>query len=169
MVLAFVGLGMIGLGLWFFRPGSAPAGLPGGSHLAEIRSADVLALAAKKPVTIVNLWASWCEPCKAEFPGLLKLREKYAEKGLQILFISVDSKSERPAAEEFLKGLKVDFPTYVSADSAEQLGAQLDPHWEGAVPSSFLFNSAGKLVDSWQGETSQEQFEAKIKPLLGPL
>lgn len=121
-----------------------------------------------KKLTLVNLWASWCEPCKAEFPSLLKLQEKYGTKGFQVLFVSMDSKSAWEDARRFLDEQHVDFQTYVSAVSPQELGADLDSQWEGAIPASFLFNTEGKRIDSWQGEHTFEEIEAKIRPFLTP-
>lgn len=156
---------ILGIGIWRFRPPAQPDN-PSHSHLKEVTVADLRGLMAARKITLINLWASWCEPCKAEFPDLMKLRSQYLPSGLQVLFVSADSKSDRPEAERFLDSVHIDFETYVAAGAPEQLGIGLDPRWQGAVPSTFLFSSEGKLIDSWQGAAEFEDFEEKVRPLL---
>ena len=171
--LAVIGLLLVGIGVWYDQSTPVPPGAPAvisttSALFKEATSADLRRLVSQKKLTLINLWASWCDPCKAEFPGIVKLREKYQPQGFQVLFVSMDAKSDWDAALHFLESQHVDFETYVVSGSPAQLGADLDPRWEGAVPTSFLFAQDGKRIDSWQGENSYEQFEAKIKPHLTP-
>src|SRR5262245_33255733 len=58
--------------------------------------------------TLVNMWATWCVPCREEFPDLLRLRSAYRERGLRVLLVSGDFDSERPQVEAFLREQGVD-------------------------------------------------------------
>ena len=95
---------------------------------------------ARQPVTLVNVWATWCGPCKAEFPELQTLHTTYAPKGLRVLAISID----------------IDSDTLVAA-SAKSMGATfpigLDPNDEirgrfaaVGIPESWLISSDGVLL-----------------------
>jgi thiol-disulfide isomerase/thioredoxin len=118
------------------------------------------------PLVLVNFWASWCEPCKIEFPHILKLNETYAKKGLRVLFVSVDETSDLSVAEKFLRAQNVDFPTFYKGQQPLKFVAEIFPDWSGAIPATVLFGPAGQIVEAWEGDTSLAEFEAKIKPHL---
>lgn len=123
----------------------------------------------KAPVTLVNFWASWCEPCKVEFPHILALKKSYADKGLAVVFISVDEPTDLATAENFLKQNHVNFVSFYKGTQSLKFVSQIFPNWTGAVPATVLFGPEGQIVDSWEGDASFEEFEAKIKPHLKDL
>ena len=111
---------------------------------------------------LINLWATWCAPCKVEFPALLKVAKEFSQ--IDLILISLDGNDELLAAEEFLKSHGVSFKSYFKGDQdMEVLAAQI-PSWNGAIPSSFLVNNKLEIVESWVGETTEEDFRAKILP-----
>src|SRR5215471_12770182 len=63
--------------------------------------------------TLVNVWASWCVPCREEMPDLLRLRSAYAERGLRFILVSGDFSTDAPQAADFLREQGVDFPSYI--------------------------------------------------------
>jgi thiol-disulfide isomerase/thioredoxin len=151
---------------WYLSPlrsGGSPS-----IYLGEGTPAQIMAhiRGLNAPLVLVNFWASWCEPCKVEFPHILKLKETYANKGLQVLFVSVDETADQPVAEKFLRDQKVDFPTFYKGKQSLKFVAELFPKWSGAVPATVLFGPDGQIVDAWEGDTSLEEFEAKITPHL---
>lgn len=120
----------------------------------------------KSPLLLVNFWASWCEPCKEEFPHILNLRKKYAEKGLQVVFISVDDRDDRSAAETFLRDQGVDFPSFIKGKQPMSFVSKIFPQWSGAVPASIIFDKDMKIVEAWEGDASFEEFETRVKKHL---
>lgn len=126
---------------------------------------------SKGHVLLVNVWASWCVPCIEEFPDLLKLRHSYRERGVDIVFISIDdprklSRDVRP----FLKRMKVTFPTYIkqTRDDEAFINA-LSPEWSGALPATFIFDRTGELVHTIVDATTFDELSAAVEPLLGRL
>lgn len=118
-------------------------------------------------VTLVNMWASWCVPCKDEFPTLLTLRKEDEKAGLGMIFLSVDHPSEQADALAFLNEQKVDFVTYFAKEPIEEtLGKLSQNSWAGAIPMSFLFDPQGRIVDTWLGTLDLGRLEAKISPFL---
>ncbi|MCB0407219.1 MAG: TlpA family protein disulfide reductase, partial [Bdellovibrionales bacterium] len=119
-------------------------------------------------LTLVNFWATWCEPCKEEFPTLLKLRQKYQDKGLYVYFVSVDESKNIPHLENYLKSLHVDFPT--GRPSGDEDGvkmiSQLSPGWHGVIPTSLFFDAAGNLVQSYEGPLDFKDLEKIVTQLL---
>jgi thiol-disulfide isomerase/thioredoxin len=119
-------------------------------------------------VTLVNVWATWCTPCKKEIPSLLKLRNKYITRGFDLIFVSADDiELARTAVPRTLRQFGVDFQTYIKHDSTDEAFIMgMSPDWNGALPTSFLYDKEGKLVDMMIGERSYEQFEKAVLPLL---
>lgn len=117
----------------------------------------------QSPLILVNFWASWCEPCKVEFPGIMTLREKYGPQGLKVIFISIDDPTDLGAAEKFLREQKVDFPTFYKGKLPLKFVTEIYPKWTGSVPTSVLMKQDLEIVDAWEGDTSLEEFEMRVK------
>lgn len=122
----------------------------------------------KGKVLLVDFWATWCVPCRAELPQLVKLQAKLKARGLEIITISADEPETVNAAPKFLKSTGADvLPAYVkrAKDDDKFIGA-LDPKWQGALPALFLYDKTGKKVQAFFGETPMEKIEAAITKLL---
>ena len=102
----------------------------------------------KDKVTLVNFWATWCKPCVEEFPRLVKLYNNYKDRGLDIVFISVDVPEDvESKVVPFLKKQGVDFVSYFNKfDKPEELINYIDKNWEGAIPSTYIYDKEGKLT-----------------------
>jgi thiol-disulfide isomerase/thioredoxin len=168
-IVALALLVLLGAGIWQLTTSTTPVGVGAGKSsalLQDVEGKNLPTLAKGHKVTLINLWASWCDPCKAEFPALLKYRKAHADRDLNLVFVSVDNPSERPDAEKFLASQHVDFVSYIALGRAEEWAPAIDPRWQGAVPSTFVFDASGKLVEFWQGETNLDELETKITPHL---
>lgn len=118
-------------------------------------------------VVLVNFWATWCEPCREEYPALVRLHNTYRSQGLSLLAVSMDEPESVPAIERFLKSQDAQFGSY--RHNFRDFGKFIDtvnPRWGGGIPASLLFDRQGKLVESWQGATSFEEFQRAVEPLL---
>ena len=98
---------------------------------------------------IVNKWASWCGPCRSEFPFLQRLS---VELGRRVAFIGVDSQDSDADAARFLRRYPVRYPSYIDPDQkvAKVFGATL------AFPSTAFYDARGKLVFVHQGAYATE-------------
>jgi thiol-disulfide isomerase/thioredoxin len=118
-------------------------------------------------VLLVNFWATWCEPCREEFPALVRLHNTYRGRGLSLVAISMDEPESVTEIKAFLKSEGAQFGSY--RHNFRDFGAFVDtinPRWGGGIPASFLYDREGKLIASWQGATSYEEYERALKPLL---
>jgi len=116
---------------------------------------------------LVNFWATWCDPCREEFPDLVRLFNTYRRRGLSVVEISMDEPESRPAIEQFLKSQGASFGSYRQHfNDFEALVNSINPRWGGAIPATFLYDQQGRLVDSWEGATTYAEFESAVKPLL---
>jgi thiol-disulfide isomerase/thioredoxin len=116
---------------------------------------------------LVNMWATWCAPCREEFPGLVSMAHKYQGQGLKVLLVSADSDADLPAVKKFLAAHGVEFPAYLKAEKDQAFIDGMGKQWTGALPATFLFDGSGKLRDFWEGETTFSAFEQKVVEVLG--
>jgi thiol-disulfide isomerase/thioredoxin len=127
----------------------APVPSPAGADtiLAEVRRPGAGAV-------LVNVWATWCSPCREEFPDLLHVARELEPKGLRLVLVSVDFAGAEEATTTFLTSQGVDFPTFVRTGKDETFVNGLEPQWSGAIPATFLYDADGKLVRFWEGKAS---------------
>jgi thiol-disulfide isomerase/thioredoxin len=116
--------------------------------------------------TLVNVWASWCQPCREEFPDLVRLARELEGRGFRVVFVSADFAGDLPNAKAFLAEQGVSDPTYVKTGDDMQFIDTLDPSWSGALPGSFLYDGAGRRVRSWEGKASYDSLRARVLPVL---
>ena len=147
------------------RGGSAVAAEP---TLRAATAAQVLE-AARAPGTkaaLINVWATWCQPCVEEFPDLVKLHRTYAGRGLRLVLVSADFEEQRESVAAFLKRQGASFPSYLKDQKDEDFIDGIDARWSGALPASFIVDRSGAIVDYWEGKRSYAALEAKLAPLL---
>jgi len=118
-------------------------------------------------VLLVDFWATWCDPCREEFPNLVRLHNNYRSRGLSVVAISMDEPETVSAIQRFLQSQGAQFGSYRQHfKDFEAPVNSIDPRWGGGIPATFLYDRQGKLVNSWEGATTYEEFEGAVKPLL---
>ncbi|MCZ2079577.1 MAG: TlpA family protein disulfide reductase [Bryobacteraceae bacterium] len=118
-------------------------------------------------VVLVNLWATWCAPCREEMPALVALQSRLASKGLKLVTVSADEPEDEASARQFLSEQKVPSPAYIKrVENDEKFIESLDPKWSGALPASFLYDRNGRKVRAFIGEVDMKELEAAIRKLL---
>lgn len=118
-------------------------------------------------VVVVNFWATWCVPCREEFPDLVKLEKAYRSRGVAVLGVSIDLSKDLPKVEKFLAANKPDFPNYIKragGDDQDFIDA-VDPKWGGELPFTVVYGKDGKKARSLSGKQSYAQFEKAVKEL----
>ena len=102
-------------------------------------------------VVAFSFWATWCEPCKEEFPDILRLRTEFEEAPFYLAIVSVDDPDDwEDKVLPFLQDQKVDFPVYLkAAEDDESFINTVDPDWYGGLPAFFIFGPDGKLRKSF--------------------
>jgi len=126
--------------------------LPGGTDVFERRIA-----ALKGYPVVVNMWASWCGPCRFEFPTLQKLSARY---GRRVAFLGVNSQDSDAAASTFLEEAPVPYPSYTDPD--KKIAAAL--HATLGLPDTAFYDRSGKLVYLKQGPyTSPKELETDVQ------
>jgi thiol-disulfide isomerase/thioredoxin len=123
---------------------------------------------AKGKVVLYNFWATWCHPCVQEFPYLLKLYNNYKDKNFVIVFVSMDMPEEMvEKVKPFLSKNGVDFVTYYNDfKNPDEIIDFYDKKWEGAIPSTYIYDKEGKLSTKFLGNRDYDFFEKEIQKLL---
>lgn len=118
---------------------------------------------------LVNFWATWCEPCRDEFPDLIKIDSEYRTQGLDFITVSLDDFSEiKTEVPKFLQQMGANMPAYLLnvADPEPSIKA-VDPNWGGALPATVLYDKDGKLVFKHFGRIKPTELRAAIDELVG--
>jgi thiol-disulfide isomerase/thioredoxin len=116
--------------------------------------------------TLVNVWASWCAPCREEFPDLMRIRHEYRERGLRLVLVSADVDSGLPEAKRFLEAQGVGFLTYLKQGADMPFIDGLDSLWSGALPATVLYDGTGRKLWFHEGKTSYDSLKSRVEAVL---
>ena len=117
-------------------------------------------------VVWVHVWATWCAPCREEFPALMRVYRKVARRGVRLVLISADFDNLREDVEIFLAQQGVDFVTYLQHDEDTKFVNTLSDKWSGAIPANFIFGPDGRLREFWEGESDEARFLDALERVL---
>ncbi len=112
-------------------------------------------------VLVVNFWATWCSPCRAEIPGFIELHRELADRGVQFVGIAID---QGVKVKDFARELGVNYPLLIGEDGALELQRQLGDQ-AGVLPFTVVLDSSGRLVTRHQGGMSAKQLRSILLPL----
>jgi thiol-disulfide isomerase/thioredoxin len=120
-----------------------------------------------KPL-LVNYWATWCEPCREEFPDLVKIDADYGPRGLDFIAVTLDDLADiKTGVPKFLRQMKAQMPVYLLNLSDPEPAIKLvDPAWSGALPATFLYNAKGEIVYKSLGRVKADELRAALDKVL---
>jgi thiol-disulfide isomerase/thioredoxin len=119
-----------------------------------------------KPL-LVTFWATWCEPCRDEYPMMNELAKQYAPQGLKVVGVSMDDDGDMILMRRFIARYKPIFPNYRKTAGGQETFLQtVLPGWNGALPASFFYAKDGRQVGHVLGEGTRDTYEAAIRSLL---
>jgi thiol-disulfide isomerase/thioredoxin len=118
---------------------------------------------------LVNFWATWCDPCREEFPDLVKIDKQYRPKSIDFIAISLDDLADlKIAVPKFLREMRATMPNYIlSVSDPEPAIKSIDPAWDGALPATFLYDSKGEVVYKHFGRVNAVELRAAIEKTVG--
>ena len=126
--------------------------------LEDLNGKNVKLSDFKGKVVIINFWATWCPPCKAEIPDFIELYKTYQKKGLVILGIALDNKEK---VVKFVKDNGINYPVLMGNQEVSNLYGGIS-----GIPTSFVVDRKGIIKNVFVGLRSKEVFEQNIKDNL---
>jgi thiol-disulfide isomerase/thioredoxin len=117
---------------------------------------------------LVNYWATWCDPCRDEFPELVQIDKDYRAKGLDFIAITLDDLADiNTAVPKFLRAMNARMPVYLlNVADPEPTINSIDPRWGGALPATFLYDNQGQVVYKHFGRVNTPELRAAIDKLV---
>jgi thiol-disulfide isomerase/thioredoxin len=114
-------------------------------------------------VVVLNVWASWCAPCRAEAPVLAKAATEFADSGVQ--FVGLDTRDSDTSARSFADRFAVDYPNVIDGDGRLQLlfADSLPPQ---AIPSTVVIDRQGRVAARALGKVSDSTLRGMLEPLI---
>ncbi|MBA2687124.1 MAG: TlpA family protein disulfide reductase [Gemmatimonadaceae bacterium] len=121
--------------------GRVEVGAPAPSYATVSLNGDSVSLAGQHgKVVLLNIWATWCHPCRTEIPELRAIHERYRDRGLELIGVSVDSDGTDDAVRSFMKDFEMTFPVW--RDPEERISTRF---LAVGVPATFLIDRDGIL------------------------
>ena len=111
-------------------------------------------------VVLLNFWATWCGPCKAEIPWFVEFEKLYKDRGFAMLGVSMDEDGWQ-AVQPFVKQRAINYPVMIGNDRVAQLYGGID-----SLPSTFLIDREGRIASMHLGLVSRHDYEAEILKLI---
>ncbi len=165
--LAAFALAALLLGTWHVRAALGPALAPG-DRAPALRGQTLAGVGLQADwrshtLTVVNFWATWCEPCRVEMPALQSLLTRHDARAVAVVGVMVDQVSDE-VARKFASDLGISYP--IIAD-----GIELAARWGGValVPTTFLVNDQGRIVRRYVGATPEtvQALQRDVDAILG--
>jgi peroxiredoxin len=110
-------------------------------------------------IVLVNNWATWCPPCKAEMPTLQKYYQAHAKQGFVI--VAIESGESMEEVADFVIQYSLTFPVWIDIN-----GVALDAFNNWDLPSSYVIDRTGTVRLTWTGKISLEMLDKYVTPLL---
>lgn len=119
-----------------------------------------------KPL-LVTFWATWCEPCREEYPLVNQLAKDYAAKGLVVVGVDMDDDAEMALVHRFLDKNQPIFPNVRKKMGHEDAFVDgVDPRWHDVMPANFFYAADGRLIGFMTGGRPRADFEQMIQATL---
>jgi thiol-disulfide isomerase/thioredoxin len=143
------------------------ANQPRVTRIDDAKIKQLLKPAGGKPL-LVNFWATWCAPCREEFPDLVEIDAEYRGK-IDFFTVSLDFIEEiDTGVPKFLSEMKAEMPTYLLASADENaLIPSISKDWSGALPFTIIYNEKGEITYFRQGKLNPETLKGEIEKTLG--
>ncbi len=146
-------------------PGTAQAAKTPDPPIVDLAGyQQVLAKYRGKPL-VVNFWATWCEPCRDEYPLIVELANEFKAQGVNVIGINMDDDSDMNLVRRFIARTQPHFPNY-----RQRPGIDLDafyqgvnPAWKGTMPQTIFYTRDGRIGAYFLGTRPRPVFEQAFR------
>lgn len=128
---------------------------------------QLLAKHRGKPL-VVNFWATWCEPCRDEYPLIVELAKEFKPQGIAVLGIDMDDDSDMNLVRRFISKNQPPFPNYRQKPGIDLDGFYdgVNPQWKGTMPQTIFYGRDGNIVGFFLGTRPRAEFEQAFRSTL---
>lgn len=170
VVAILLGVGSVYLGLNWNKQGAQPAQPVATLSAGALYTTSFPDLEGKVhalgewqgKVMVLNLWATWCEPCREEIPVMVKLQQKYRDQGLTFIGLAMDDKAP---VEKFAKEMGINYPILLGDIAIGDFGRRLG-NKNGGLPYTAIIDRSGKIITTKLGGVDEKFLEQELQPLL---
>jgi thiol-disulfide isomerase/thioredoxin len=138
-------------------------GEPANLVLKDLQGRQQALEAYRGAIVVVNFWATWCVPCREEMPLLVAFQQGYAARGVQVIGASADDESTQKKIPGFARRLKINFPIWVGATTADMQRLGLGE----ALPATAILDRDGQIAARILGALAPGDLESRVDWLLG--
>lgn len=169
-------IGIVALGAFSFvrlpvaaaKPTSHAEVLPGDPQLVDLAGYKDLIAKYQGKGLLVTFWATWCQPCREEYPMIAELAKENAPQGLAVIGVSLDEDADMGLVRQFLDKAHPGFPNYrlrpgIDSDAFYQ---GVNPEWRGTMPQTDFYARDGHLARFFVGQKSKDAFVQAIRLIL---
>jgi thiol-disulfide isomerase/thioredoxin len=141
---------------------------PGDPQLVDLAGYKDIITKYRGKGLLVTFWATWCQPCREEFPMIISLSKEYGAQGLAVVGVSLDEDADLGLVRQFLDKSQPGFPNYrqkpgIDADAFYQ---GVNPDWRGTMPQTDFYGRDGHLARYFVGQKSKDAFVQAIRLIL---
>jgi thiol-disulfide isomerase/thioredoxin len=117
---------------------------------------------------LVNVWATWCDPCREELPAIARFYRRHRAQGLRLVLVSADDEDRGAEVARVLAaaGIPAGTPSFIKHGDDMKFIDGLDRRWSGALPASFLFDGGGRQRRWWGEPVTAQALEIGVAGLL---
>jgi thiol-disulfide isomerase/thioredoxin len=148
------------------RPKPAASAKPTDAMLPMPADLATILAAVRAPgarAVLVNLWATWCDPCREEMPDLIRFYRAHRAEGLRLVLVSADDpESQKDVARFLTEAGAAGALAFIKTGDDMAFINGLDARWSGALPASFLYDSRGAQRQFWPGRVTLPDLEAAL-------
>jgi thiol-disulfide isomerase/thioredoxin len=149
-------------------PHTGKAAVPADPPLVDLAGYQQLLAKYRGKPLVVNFWATWCEPCRDEYPLIVELAKEFKPQGISVLGIDMDDDSDMNLVRRFIARNQPPFQNY-----RQKPGINLDafydgvnPQWKGTMPQTIFYGRDGNIVGFFLGTRPRAAFEQAFRATL---